>query len=194
VSFIGDIGSGLRNFFNSLLGATGRFFDSLFQSEIHIVDNLQHIVDKFNDTKLSIERETKLIADFKFDPKWKSRVINVPIAIKQIQMLVSHVAETFKGKLETLKAPIHDLALIFKAEAAPASDQEKPSAIARAGVKVDEIATMIDQLAKAMDVVADFAHFAEDITKELKTLDHLFLQQKNKQKKVTLTIRQRQGS
>lgn len=192
MSFIGNVGTGIRDLFNSIFGAVGRFFDSLFQSEIHIVDNLQHIVDKFNETKLAIEREVKLVRDFKFDPKWKSRVINVPVAINQIQMLVSHVADTFKGKLETLKAPIHDLALIFKAESAPASDQEKPSAISRAAVKVDEISTMIEQLAKAMDVVSDFAHFAEDITQQLESLDALFLSQGRTQKKQTLTIRKRQ--
>lgn len=192
MSFFGDLGSGISGLFRSIIGAAGRFFDSLFQSEIHIVDNLQHIVDKFNETKLSIEHEVKLIREFEFDPHWKSRVINVPIAIEQIKTLVSHVADTFKGKLETLKAPIHDLSLIFKAEAAPASDQEKPSAIARAAVKVDEIATMIDQLAKAMDVIADFTHLAEDITKEIQNLDSLFLSQGRTQKKQTLTIRKRQ--
>jgi methyl-accepting chemotaxis protein len=192
VSFFSSIGAKLKEVTSAFLDAAARFFGSLFQAEVDIVDNLQHIVEKFDETKAAIEHEVQLLHDFQFNPHWKSRVINVPIAVDQMKTLIATVVNAFKGKFELFKAPIHDLALIFKAESQPASDQDKPSALARTAVKIDEIATMIKQLAKAMDEVANIAHVFETVTEQLQSLDSLFLSQGRPQKKQTLTIRKRQ--
>lgn len=184
--------SGLGKLFRSALDAAGRFFSSLFQSEVQIVDNVQHIVAKFEETKLAIEHELDLVRHFQFDPHWKSRVINVPIAVKQMQDLISMVTDIFKGKLEKVLAPIHDLSLVFKTEAAPDPLGDKPAAISKAAIKVDEIAAMIKQTADAMDVISEVAHDFETITAFLQNLDQVFLSQKARQVKRTLTVRKRQ--
>src|SRR4051794_5950651 len=119
----------LKAALSAILGAATRFFSSLFQAEVNIVSNLERINDAFNRTKESLEREVATLKAFKFEPKWKTRVINVPTAIKQIKKLIEKTTDEFKGKFEVLKAPVHELALIFKVEAQPSSDLEKPAAL-----------------------------------------------------------------
>lgn len=176
-----------------MLGAATRFFSSLFQAEVNIVSNLERITDAFNRTKESIEREVATLKAFKFEPKWKSRVINVPIAIKQIKKLIEKTADEFKNKFEVLKAPIHELTLIFKVEAQPSADADKPAALTRAAVKVDELATMISQLATAMEQIESWAEFFEGLTKDIEELDKLFLPQGKPKKTVTVTYKKRTG-
>src|SRR3954454_22450398 len=106
----------LKGVLAAILGAAGRFFDSLFQAEINIVENLHRIVDAFNRTKESIEEEVQTLRTFRFEPKWKTRVINVPDAIDQIKKLIAKVSDGFRDKFDVIRAPIHELSLIFKAE------------------------------------------------------------------------------
>lgn len=182
-SFSGFFG-GLGSLFSSAVAAAGRFLNSLFQTELAIADNVSKIVTDFEETKSNIQAEIQKLRDFEFNPRWKSRVINVPVAIDQTKSLVQKVIDTFSGKLEQIKQPIHDLNLIFKGEAAPDPLGDKPAAIAKAAVKVDEIATMIASLAKAMDDVKDMSALVKDVTDSIEGLDTLFLSQGRPQKKV----------
>jgi len=188
-----SIGSTLEGFFGSLFGAATRFFGSLFQAEANIVENLHEIVTKFEETKANIESEVQKLRDFEFDPHWKSRVINVPAAVDQVRQLIEMVVSAFKGKLEVLLEPIHELALIFKQEAAP-SGQDQPAALAKTAVKIDEIATMIAQIAKAMDTVAEMTAVFNELTDQIQSLDAIFLSQGNAQKKSLKTGRFRINS
>lgn len=186
MSFITNV----ENLFSSLFGAATRFFGSLFQAEANIVENLHQIVVKFDETKANIAAEVEKLKSFEFNPHWKSRVINVPAAIDQIRTLAETVVDAFKGKFEVLIAPIHDLSLIFKQEQVP-SGTDQPSALAKTAVKIDEISTMIAQLATAMEAVANMTEVFKTVTDQIESLDALFLSQGNAQKKQLLTIRKR---
>jgi hypothetical protein len=126
-------------------------------------------------------------AKFQFEPAWKSRVINVPKAIEQIQNLIADVSDGWKERFELLRAPIHELTLIFKAEEIPdAGDPlHQVSGLSKASVKIDEIATMIKQLADASDQVVEVVELFDKVRDAIQTLEPLFLQQGNSRSRIS---------
>lgn len=187
-------GNILTDFLKAALDAGIRFLSGLFQAEVKVSENIQRIVTKFDESKASIEHEVALIRDFKFNPSWKTKVINVPAAVKNIQGLIEFVTTDFKDRMNKFREPIHQLSLIFKVEGSGDVGQAGvPSGLSRAAVKVDEIATMIAQLADAMDEIADWAAFFESLTERIQGLDDIFLQQNNPRKLVDGKHRTRKG-
>ena len=162
--------------FGGFFQAIGRFFGSFFQAELNIVDNLAHIVDNFNKGKGEIEDGIKRIKTFKFDPQWQSRVINVPAAIDHVKALYDDLFGDFNDRIGQIIEPIHQLRLIFTAEH---DDPQSPGGLARTAVKVDELSTMIQQIADATDEALSFVEAIDNVIINLESLDALFLQQGN---------------
>jgi hypothetical protein len=185
--------SSVGGLFQSILGAATRFFSSLFQAEVNIVSNIQRIVANFQAAKKNIETEVTALKKFKFDPKWSSRVINVPIAIQSMKDLIDRITEDFSTRLQKFYDPIHSLSLIFKADQPTGTGQE-PAALTKAAVKLDEIATMIAQLADATDQIKEYVDLFTTIRETIEGLDILFLQQGNSRKAVTEHARIRIGA
>jgi len=174
------ISAAIRRFFSSFFGALVRFFDSLFQAELEVKQNVTKLHDNFLTLKDNIPKQIKRVEDFKFDPKWKSRVINVPIAIEQVKKLFIEVTKGWHERLDALREPLHEFVLIFKAEQQTAGDPNQAVAgVTKAAVKVDEIATLIAQLAQASDTLIEVDKIFDDIIDFLEKLDQVFLQQKN---------------
>ena len=172
----------LRQLFSSVVGALGRFFDSLFQAELQVEENVKKLHTNFLSLKEDIPKQVQRVKDFKFDPKWSTRVINVTIAIKQMQSLVTLITNGWRDRLDEFRDPLHEFVLIFKAES---QTQQQVSAVSKAAVKVDEIATLIAQLAKASDTLVEIDKMFDDVLDFLEKLDQVFLQQGNKRQVVT---------
>lgn len=188
--------SWLRHLWDSIatiLGAIGHFIGDFFTHADEVVDDINHMRETYIATKLNIEREIQQIRDFKFDPKWKNRVINVPAAIDQLQLLKETLFGDFRDRLETLQEPIHQLTLILHQEAAPdAGDPTHAiSALSRTSVKLNHIVTMVHQLRDAFDVVCDFVDIFRQLREELSSLDAIFLQQGNLRHWTTDHLRRR---
>jgi hypothetical protein len=176
----------LQRLFSSVTDAFVRFFESLFQAEINVLDNAQRLHDNFLALKNNIPVQIKRVHDFKFDPHWKSRVINVPIAINQMKRLVEEVSTGWRDRLATFEDPLHEFVLIFKAEKSAAGDpNQQVSAVSKAAVKIDEIATLLAQLAKASDTLIEIDRMFDDVLKFFQSLDQVFLQQGNSRKWLT---------
>lgn len=161
------------------------FFSSIFSAEVNVLDHVNSIVRNFQDGKAAITDGINMIRNFHFDPRWKTRVINVPIAIEQVQEIYAALFSDFSERLRVLVEPVHQLSLIFHAERENPDPLGGPSALARTAVKVDEIATMIAQLDDASKVALDFANLFDEIVGDLETLDVIFLSQRNKRRWVT---------
>ena len=173
---------------SAVFGAIGRFFNSLFQAELQIQDNLIRVRDNFERGKKEIQEGIDKIKHFKFEPNWKTRVIWVPDVIDTARMIYEKVFSDFRERLSTIAAPIHDLALIFRAEASEAgSGQEAVSGLSKTAVKIDEVATMIKQLADATDEVMVFIDFFDETISDIQNLDKVFLPQNSKRTKTTET-------
>jgi hypothetical protein len=97
--------------------------------------------------------------------------------------LIDEVTKGWQTRLDALRDPLHEFILIFKAEKAEAgSPQEQVSGMTKAAVKVDEIATLIAQLAKASDTLVEIDSMFDDIINFFEKLEPVFLQQNNKRK------------
>jgi hypothetical protein len=167
-NFVGD-------FLRRVLRLIGNFFSSLFAAETGILDNVSRIQQNFETARSNVQREVEALRAFQFDPKWKNRVINVPIAVAQLQDFVDLITQDWRERLRILTAPVHEFVLIFHAE----EFGERPSGLVRAAVKVDEIATLVKQLADATDQVVSFVDVFRQLREQIEGLDGAFLQQGN---------------
>jgi hypothetical protein len=165
----------LRRIWSAITG----FFGSFFQAEVDISENINRIINNFTEGRRNIEDGVDRIKNFEFNPQWRTRVINVPAAADAVRALYEEVFGDFRERLQTLVEPVHQLSLIFRAEKENPDPLGGPSALARTAVKVDEIATMIKQLADASKVALDFTQAFDDVIINLETLDVIFLQQGN---------------
>lgn len=184
---------GLEDLLKEILDAAKRFFHSLFQSEADIIDNCTGIVTDYQLIKENLKRDVDALRHFKVDPAWKTRVINVPIAIEQIGKIGGKLQDFWNEQLQEITEPIHELSLILKQEGPTTSGTRgvldpagTPSGLARAAVKVDEIATMVAQIRRAMDTLVNLTGpLFEELTKSIEALEPLFLQQRNPRARVT---------
>jgi hypothetical protein len=173
------------NWFKRAWQAVTSFLGSFFQAEVNISENITTIINSFTEGRRNIEDGVYRIKHFKFDPQWRTRVINVPAAADAVVALYEEVFGDFRERMQILVEPIHQLSLIFRAEKENPDPLGGPSALARTSVKIDEIATMISQLAEASKVALNFTQAFDDVIINLETLDVIFLQQGNKRKWVS---------
>jgi sugar-specific transcriptional regulator TrmB len=177
----------LKRLVQAVLGAVTRFFSTLFSAESSIVDNINRLHDNFVQFKANLEVEIEQLKNFKFDPQWKTRVIHVPTAIQHIKDLIEEYSNGWKEKFEKLREPIHSFVLIFHAEQSEAgSPQEAVSGLAKTAVKIDEVATLIQQLADASDVVIEVEEMFTKLRDQIEHLDAVFLQQSNPREKLSV--------
>ena len=178
----------------TLLYACAHFIFESFTHYDQVVTDINDIVATWKATKLNLEREVTKIREFKFDPKWKTRVINVPIAATQIQELKALLFDDWKHRIDTLVEPVHELTLILKQESAPdvGDPQGAINALSKTSVKLGHVVTMITQVKTALHTVSDFVDLFDRLREELEGLDSLFLQQGNTKKVVDEHYRKRQ--
>lgn len=169
----------MLSFFRRILSAIGGFFSSLFSAEVNVVDHVNQIVRNYQTGRAQIEDGIARLRDFEFDPKWATRVINVPTAIEHVVALYDDLFGDFRERIGLIIEPIHQLSLIFRAEREQTGLTEVPSGLARTAVKVDEIATMISQIATATDTALSFITAFDNVIINLETLDAIFLGQNN---------------
>jgi tetrahydromethanopterin S-methyltransferase subunit B len=168
ISFIKQAFSLVTNFYTEVTTLVPRS-EALFDNAKAEFDKLEH---------------------FKFDPKWKSRVINVPKAEQQIR--------------DILQIP-QDLVTEFKALVADLKKKLKPTEfnledfrLGRFGEFLGKLLgwaqLILDSVSSISDSVDRLEHIVEDITnirEQIEKLDSLFLQQGNprRHKRGTAVIR-----
>src|SRR4029077_13158767 len=158
----------------AILAAIGRFFGSIFSAEVNVEENVRRIVANFDKGRDEIKSGIARVKAFKFDPKWKSRVINAPDAIDHLRDLYDSAFGDFQTRLDKLRKPLHEFVILFKAEREPDPLGNNPSGLAKAAVKIDELATLIKQLADASDTALEFIEAFDEIILNLQSLDAIF--------------------
>jgi len=184
-----------KNLLKSIGGLLAGVWSYLFNSFTHyntIVDSVKSIEGSFKTIKSNFEEEVQNVKDFKFDPKWKTRVINVPKAIEAIQDLKVALFDDMKGRLQTIADPFHAFALLFKSESITAGDPALAvSSLAKADAKLGEVVTLLTEIDSALVEISDFQDLFDRLLNDLQTLDDLFLQQKNPRQYTTEHLRRR---
>jgi hypothetical protein len=180
-------------FLGQLIVAIAHFVFESFTHYDEVVADVNHIVHTWSAIKLNIEREVGKIRQFKFDPHWKTRVINVPQAAEQIQDLKAMLFEDWKDRVDKVVAPVHELTLVLRQERAPevGDPQGAVNAMSKASVKLGHVVTMIHQVRDALDEVQSFVELFDKLRENLESLDSIFLPQGSSKTTVTETYRKR---
>jgi hypothetical protein len=176
MSFIGDIT-------NIVLGVSGL---------------LQQIDDMLVDASQLVENsrlEVRRLKEFKFDPKFRTRVINAPRAIEQSRDFVADIAdqatEAFRSLVSNLKA--------IKFSAGHLGAPEKGgSGVLKILEDITKIKLFIGEIDAFFKALESFVDAIRQIHEELATLETIFLPQGNLRKVERLadggTIKIRLGS
>jgi archaellum component FlaC len=164
------------------MGLLGDYFHKLakgFQgggTAIADIDaTIQHLFTTVDSIIANVAREIDQLKNFKFDPKWKTRVINAPIAVEQTRNFVSDIVDTVKDDFAQLKDDLAAVKQIF---------QDIKSAGAVSGIGgivnvINEINTFLEAVSNAVDRFSNIVDMVRQIREEIEGLESLFLQQGN---------------
>jgi len=189
-----DFGKNLWDELKSVLSAIGSFLSSFFDVWTVSTDDLSQIHTDFTELQKNVQAEVAKIKTFSLQPKFKTRVINVPKAVEAVHDIVELIRDNLFGALKDVVDPIHELVLIYQTEKAELEGSvDKPNGLARATSFLHSVETAIHQVRVAMDAAKDVTELANDITDKLNGLDLIFLQQGNPRVRIKGTISARQG-
>ena len=185
---IQEIGFGhLWDKIKQILAAIGNFVVSFFNDYGEIVGDIDRIKGSLEHTEQSIKDGIDKIKNFEFDVHWKTRVINIPIAIDHFRKTYDLIFSDFKERMHTIYEPIHDFVLIVEGEKTDVGDPNAPNALVRTSVKMHHVVVLISQLADALKEIEDYAEGFDRLITDIETLEDAFLQQSNPRKSFTKT-------
>jgi len=169
----------------NLLSEIQTFFTNFFSAADRVEARVKTLTDNIDALIKNTETEIQNFKDFKFDPKWKTRVINVPIAIEQIKEFIVNVPEDL---IDTLKKASGDLRALFNLfEHGPPGTS--PAETAGALSHVVGFASAIDQAFEVLEgMVDDLTSIVDDIKQlreQVEGLDAFFLSQGRPRKFLT---------
>jgi hypothetical protein len=169
----------LENGVKSLLGFLGYTLAKIFGDFSAVESDMQRIHTNLTALTANLKSEGQKLKDFKFQPKWNQRVINVPKAIEHIKQLADDVMNGWRERIDKLEAPVKSFVAVFKQEAEPDPLGDKPAAVTRVAVKIGHVVTLVHQLADASDEIVKIEALFTTIREDIETLEPLFLQQGN---------------
>jgi hypothetical protein len=192
--FIKQFGQNLWAELQTTLSAIGNFFTNYFSAAERIGNSIESLCTRVDALVLNTQKAIQEIKDFKFDPKWKTRVINVPIAIDQVRNFISKVPQELADKFKALAVDMRGLKDGLHAVAGQVSGEGGGGA---GLIKVISWMSLLDQsfqrLQEFVDDLSTVVQDLRDITFEIEKLDTLFLQQGNPRVRLKKTISARSG-
>lgn len=192
--FIKQFGQNLWAELQTVLSAVGTWAAHFFDFWSETTDDVQSIVDDVHTLEENFKVEVQKLKDFEFDPKWKTRVINVPIAKEQIVEFVQEITTDLFDKVKEVIQPLTDTVHQWQADKITLQNQiDKPTALAVGSVKLKDIQVTIHLVAQAMHAAVELEQMFIDITDKIKGLDSVFLQQGNTRVRLKKTISARRG-
>lgn len=178
--FIKQFGQNLWAELQTVYRAIANFATKSVVDVSGVLSDLQGIHDDWQELKANLQLEIEKLKTFQFDVRWKTRVINVPIAVDQIRNLIDEIFHDLIDKLDEVLAPLKDLAgeiqeLTRKQSAT--EDQVTTLSKIEGGIAFVQIA--VHNTRQAMDSVKDLSELFLDITHRIESGSDLFLQQGN---------------
>lgn len=184
------------------LAAIWNFVCHAYQRIKDFFSHLLSLMSRIRQLISDVEDEVQQIKDFSFDPKWRTRVISVPIAYEKIHRLATEIpteiidavkdlVEKVRSRVEAGSGGTED----FDATDLDADLKLIPEKLAKCGEKilgfvtllfdaVDTISSMVDDLQTLVD---DFREIRQDI----ENLDAIFLSNSSPRKTVDIAYRKR---
>jgi len=173
-------------------------FQLIFQADHLTADHMQDIANKIRRIATQITVETRRVKNFKFDIHWKSRVINVPIAIDKFRTLIDDLTHGLADKIRLIEAPFKDFASAVKLIGQtqdPLQGTQGVSKIAASFQAVEDFITQLDILVRdvetALDSLLQIGSLFDQVIQDIEHLEDLFLPQRSARTKQTVTYYKR---
>ncbi len=184
---IKDFGKNLLDEIKAVFSAIASFVSTFFTTFDNIEGDILAIRDDIVTIQSNVQLEIDKLRNFQFDVRWKTRVINVPIAIEQIKDLIDEIFHQVIDRLKAIEAPIAVMIQTLKTvrSATGPAPGEQPSALTKVAASVSAIENGIGHVRTALDAARDVTSLFIDITQRIEGLDDVFLQQGNTRKRVT---------
>jgi hypothetical protein len=165
------------------------------RTSAHAAEVATQQVDVFSQLEadtLNLINSVRNLEHFTFDPKWKTRVINVPRAIEGIQDVFDILIHGFRDKF----AELHQAILTLRAALGNANIGHfgSPEPQARLTKVVDWLGalyTALQAFERAYRDATEIVGMVEDVKRRIETLDDLFLPQGSTKTLVDISYRKR---
>ena len=162
----------------------------LFQADNLTLDRIEAIAKDVKRLGASLQTEAHRVKEFKIDVHWKSRVINVPIAVDNFKNLINDLSVGLKDKIKVIEQPfidfVHDAKLLAET---PVDPQVSRIAVGLSEVEhfVASLNKLVGEVAAALQSSLSLTSLFDRVIQDIQHLDDLFLPQKSKRTKTTLT-------
>ena len=166
------------------------FLQLIFHADNLTVERFDAIAKDVRRLGTELTVEAKRVKDFKIDIHWKSRVINVPIAIDNFKDLINDLTDGLKEKVHTIAVPFEDFRTVLKLGAAPPPDagvSKLASSFTEVENFVAALNTLVGEVANALQASLSLTALFDRVIQDIQHLEDLFLSQKSKRTKVTET-------
>lgn len=178
---------------SSELSALFAIAGAFFSTENFAPEKFLEIQANFAQLIQTFETEFERVKDFKFDPKWKTRVINAPRVVISFENIVNVFVQALKDDYGTLAQPFIDFHDKLEGIAAQVAGIQAYSGSRVSGlvsglqasqIFISALNDLIGDFDTALTQV-DFADTIDTVLQNIEGLDALFLQQGNSRKTVT---------
>jgi len=166
----------------------------IFNADNLSEEKISAIAEHVKTLAKNLDTEITRVREFKIDIHWKSRVINVPQAIDKFKDLIHELTTGLRDKVIEIARPFADFGRTVKLESFtedPLGGPASVSKLATAFGKVEDFITnlniLVGDLDNAVVAASDLTQLFDRVLKDVEHLDDLFLQQKSKRKKATVT-------
>lgn len=192
--FLKQFGQNLWAELQTVLSAVGSFFTKSVVDISGVLNDLQAMHDAWQELKANLVEEVEKLKTFKFDVRWKTRVINVPIAIEQIQNLIDEIFKQLIQKLDDVFEPLKDLSgQIQELTRTQTASEDQVTLLAKVQGGIGFVQIAIHNTRESFDAAKDISELFLDITNRIESGSDLFLQQGNPRIRLKGTISAREG-
>jgi hypothetical protein len=176
----------MLNWLKSIGSAIKRLFFAAADAETGVFTAFFSIKD---DVNAFVQNLSKFKAP-KFDPKWKTRVINVPRAYDGITELLDIIIHGFRDKFQELTHSIETVVNVLE-QSAKGQQDDGPSGIANVQEKLTTLKLAVTDFQKAFHTALEIETMLLDVKNRIETLDDLFLPQSSSKTTVDVHYRKR---
>jgi hypothetical protein len=170
--------------------------DAVLRTSAHAAEEAVQQLDVWSQLEadtLNLINAIRDIPKFKFDPKWKSRVINAPRAIEGIQDVYDIVFHGLGEKFAALYQAILTLRASLEGQNFGHFGSVDPqSRLTKIVDYIGALQVALRAFATAYHDLSDIAQTIDDVKRRIETLDDLFLPQSNS--RVWITVHERARS
>jgi hypothetical protein len=169
--------------------------DAVLRTSANAAENAVKQIDVWSQLEtdtLNLVNAIRDLKKFDFDPKWNSRVINVPRAVDGIQEIFDILVHGLRDKFSELYQAVLTLKAALQAQNFGHFGDPTPQG--RLTKIVDIIGSLevaLRSFATAYHDVTDLTVLIDDVKKRIETLDDLFLPQNNRRQWITVHERAR---